>query len=116
MQLCPDETKKWHDCSMMEGINIKVDRVTKKALKAAQCTRQFIKGSFPYEQIWITMGGEKVTGPLQLELEELWGRSTAKKFFNKKGIIFCAHFDSVWWVRYNWATSSYPKMFRIFIT
>jgi hypothetical protein len=43
----------------------------------------------------LQMGGKKVAGPLWLELEEFWGRSTAKKFFNEKGIILSAHFDSV---------------------
>jgi hypothetical protein len=83
MQLHADETKKWCDCSPKERINIKVDRLAKKALKAAHCTRQFIEGSFLYNQIWITMGGEKITCPLWLELEEFWGNSTTKKFFNK---------------------------------
>jgi hypothetical protein len=75
-----DETKKWHDCSLKESVNIKVDRLAKKALKAALCTREFIKASFLYEQIWIMMGGEKVTGPLWLELEKVRGHSTTKKF------------------------------------
>jgi hypothetical protein len=51
-----------------------------------------------------------------LELEEFWGRSTAKKFFTKKRIILFAQFDSVWWVGYNQAISDYPKMSRTFIT
>ncbi len=68
----------------------------KKALKVAHCTGQFIGGTFPYEQIWVTMGGKKVTGPLHLELEEFWGRSTARRFFNKKGIVLSACFDTVW--------------------
>jgi hypothetical protein len=96
VQLHADETKKWCNCTLKECINIKVDRLTKKALKAAHCTGQFIIGTFPYEQIWIMMGWKKVTGPLWLELEEFWGCLTAKKFFNKKGIILSTHFDSVW--------------------
>jgi hypothetical protein len=95
---------------------IKVDSLAKKAIKAAHCTRQFIKDSFPYEQIWITMGGKKVTGPLRLELELFGGSSTAKKFFDEKGILLSANFDSVWWVGYNWAISSYTKTFCTFIT
>ncbi len=44
-----DKTKKWQDCTLKEWINIKVDRLAKKALKAAQCTGQFIGGTFPYK-------------------------------------------------------------------
>jgi hypothetical protein len=100
----------------MEQINIKVDRLAKKALKAAHCTRQFIRGTFPYTQIWVTMGGKKVTGPLHLELGEFWGCSTTRRFFNKKGITLSAHFDTVWGTGYDWAISGYPKLFRSFIT
>jgi hypothetical protein len=60
-----------------------VDRLAKKALKVVHCTRKFIGGTFPYEQIWVTMGGKKVMGLLNLELEEFWGHSTARRFFNK---------------------------------
>jgi hypothetical protein len=78
-----------------------VDRLAKKALKAAYCTGQFIGGTFPFKQIWMTMGGKKLMGPLHLELEESWGQSTARRFFNKKGIVLSAHFDTVWWRGYD---------------
>ena len=62
------------------------------------------------------MGGMKVTGPLCLELEEFRGHSAAKRFFNEKGIILSAHFDTVWWTGYDCAISGYPKPFQTFIT
>jgi hypothetical protein len=40
---------------------------------------------------------------------------TAKIFFNKNGIVLLVHFDSVWWLGYDWAFSRYPKMFLSFI-
>jgi hypothetical protein len=101
VQSYADKTKKWQDCTLKEQINIKVDRLANKALKATHCTRQFIGGTFPYKQIWVTMGGKKVT--LCLELEEFWGRSTARRYFNKKGIVLSTHFDTIWWTGYNWA-------------
>ncbi len=88
----------------------------KKALKAAHCTGKFIGGIFPYEQSWVMMGGMKVTGPLCLELEEFRGHSAAKRFFNEKGIILSAHFDTVWWMGYDRVILGYPKPFRSFIT
>jgi hypothetical protein len=111
-----DKTKKWQDCTLKEQINIKVDSLAKKALKAAHCTGQFIGGIFPYEQIWVTMGGMKVTGPLHLKLEEFWGHTTAKRFFNEKGIVLSAYFDTVWWTGYDCAILGYPKPFQTFIT
>jgi hypothetical protein len=69
---------------LKERINIKVDSLAKKALKSAHYTGEFIEGTFPNEQIWITMGEKKATGSLCLELEEYWGRSSAKNIFMQK--------------------------------
>jgi hypothetical protein len=57
-----DNKKKWQYCSLKERINIKVDRLVNKALKAGLCTGQYIRSSFPNEQIWITLGGRKAMG------------------------------------------------------
>ena len=73
-----DNKNKWWDCSRKEHINIKVENLAKKVLKAGLCTGQYIQSSFPNEQIWITLGGRKAMGSLQAELEEFWGQSTAK--------------------------------------
>ena len=78
-----NNTKRWKDCTLKKQINIKVDSLAKKALKSAHGTREFIEGTFPNEQIWITIGEKKATGPLHSELEEYWGRSSAKKFFHE---------------------------------
>ncbi len=83
---------------------------------AAHSTGKCIKSAFPNEQIWISMGGKKVTGSLRPKPEDFWGQSTAKKFFHKKGTISSAHFDSVWWLGYKRAIFKYPKTFQTFIT
>ena len=54
--------KKWWDCILKEHINIKVDWLAKKALKAGHCTSQFIETSFLNEKIWITLRGRKAIG------------------------------------------------------
>jgi hypothetical protein len=68
-----DDKKKWQDFSLKERINIKVDRLAKKALKAGHCTGQYIRISFPNEKIRITLGGKKAMGSLRAELDEVWG-------------------------------------------
>jgi hypothetical protein len=98
---------------LKEQINIKVNSLAKKALMVAHSTGKCIKSAFPNEQIWMSMGGGKVTCSLRSKLEEFWGRST---FFHKKGIVSSAHFDSVWWLGYKCAISKYPKTFCTFIT
>jgi hypothetical protein len=111
-----DNSKKWRDCTLKERINIKVDALAKKAIKAAHSTGEFIESTFPNEEVWIEMGGKKITGPPRAELEEFWGRSTAKRFFNEKKIVPAVHFDSVWWLGYEKAMAGYPKTFRTFVT
>jgi hypothetical protein len=93
-----DNSKKWQDCTLKERINIK-----------AHSTGEFIESTFPNEEVWIEMGGRKITGSPRAELEEFWGRSTAKRFFNEKNIVPAVHFDSVWWLGYEKAMAGYPK-------
>jgi hypothetical protein len=106
-----NDTKRWQNYTLKECINIKVDRLAKKTLKAAHSTGKFVGSSFSNEQLWITMGGKKVTGSLRNELEDFWGHSTTKKNFHEKGIVPSAHFNFVWWLGYEWVISGYPKTF-----
>ncbi len=62
------------------------------------------------------MGGKKITGLPRAGLNEFWGRSMAKKFFNDKKIVLAAHIDSIWWDGYNKAMAGYPKTFRTIVT
>ena len=73
-----NDTKKWKDCTLKEQLNIIVDCLAKNALKAALFSQEFIEGTFPNKQMWITMGKKKATGLLCSELEEYWGRAAAK--------------------------------------
>jgi len=95
-----DDLKKWRDCTLKERINIRVDALAKNSIKAAHSTGEFIENTFPNEEVWMEMGGRKIIGSPRAELEEFWGRSTAKQFFNEKRIVPVAHFDSVWWLGY----------------
>jgi len=47
------------------------------------------------------MGGRKVTGSLRNQLEDFWGHSTDKKFYQIEGIVSSPHFDSIWWLGLN---------------
>jgi hypothetical protein len=62
------------------------------------------------------MGGRKITGSPRSKLEEYWGRDTANRVFHEKKIVLVAHFDSIWWLRYEKAMAGYPKKFRTFVT
>jgi hypothetical protein len=42
-----NDTKRWKDCTLKEQINIKVDSLAQKALKAAHSTGKCIKSAFP---------------------------------------------------------------------
>jgi hypothetical protein len=85
-----NDAKKWQDCTLNERINIKVDSLAKKALKSTLCSKEFIEGTFPNEQIWITMGKKKATGSLCLELEEYWSCSAAKNSSMKNKLFINA--------------------------
>jgi hypothetical protein len=111
-----EDSKKWQDCTLKEWINIRVDALAKKSIKAAHSTGKFIESNFPNEEVWIEMGGKRITESPKAELEEYWGRSMAKKIFHEKKTVLVAHFESIWWLGYKKAMAEYPKTFRTFVT
>jgi hypothetical protein len=68
-----EDSKKWQDCILKELINIRADALVKKSIKAAHSTGEFIESNFPNEEVWIEMGGKKITGSPRAELKEYWG-------------------------------------------
>jgi hypothetical protein len=111
-----DDSKKWRDCTLKERINIRVDALAKKSLKAGHSTNEFILSEFPCEEVIIKMGNKKITGSPRSSLEEYWGRLSAKKFFDEKKIVQAIHFDMIWWDGYDKAMAGYPKTYRTFVT
>jgi hypothetical protein len=79
-------------------------------------TCKFINRVFSNEQVWIEMGRKKISASPRSELEDFWGRESAKKIFHEKKIVLATHFDSIWWAGYKWAMAGYPKTFQIFVT
>ncbi len=65
-----DDSKKWRDCTLKERINIRVNALAKKSLKAGHSTNEYIESEFPYEEVSIKMGGKKITGLPRDGLEE----------------------------------------------
>jgi hypothetical protein len=58
-----DDIKRWHDCTLKEWVNIKVDGLMTRLLKVAMSTDKFIDSVFPNKHVWIEMKGEKNRHP-----------------------------------------------------
>ena len=52
-----DDTKLWHNCTLKEKINIKVDRLAKAALIAAVAENVYVNSGFPGEYITVATDG-----------------------------------------------------------
>jgi hypothetical protein len=92
-----DDIKEWSECTIQEQINIKVNKLAKKALIHAHLCSTYFDENFPLEDFTIYTN-RKMTGPAKLSLEEYWGRAKAKQFFDAKHIVHALDFDSIWWV------------------
>jgi hypothetical protein len=110
-----DNIQEWSECTIKEQINIKVDKLAKKALIHAHLCSPYFDGNFPLEDFTIFTNW-KVTGPAKLSLKEYWGSAEAKQFFDAKYIVHALDFDSIWWIGMGLVIESYPKMFHVFVT
>ncbi len=74
------------------------------------------EGDFPFETIHLKLAGTRVYGPICQALEVDWEYQAAKALFASKEIIRESNFHLVWWGGLSAAMSSYPKMYRVWIT
>ena len=111
-----DKHKQWDDCTLMEQINIMVDRLAKKALIAAFMSGNFIDSNFPFEQVRVIVGGHKLTGSPKKAFERHWSTQAAREFFHRKDIVSKEDFHLVWWDGLEKVNYSFPKMLRTWLT
>ena len=111
-----DDSRKWADLSLVEQINVTVDRLAKVALLAGVETEEFIDNDFPFESLRLIVDGTKATGSLQAAVVEDVGRRRARNWYHARKIIHRAHFNLVWWQGVGRSMLSFPQMFRVFVT
>ena len=97
-------------------LNVRVDRLAKRALKMAIADGDFISNHFPFEQIRITVGGKKLTALPKATVYKRWAYITAKELYHDRRIIHSKDFDSVWWTGVETVNKRFPKMFGVWWT
>ena len=93
-----------------------VDRCCKSALIAGYASNEYISSTFPFEQLLVTLDGEKVTGSLKKAFESFWGAEKARQFLHDKHIVHRANFNLVWWEGMSKVMTGFPKLYRNWIT
>ena len=81
------ERKGWDNCTLVERMNHKSDRLAKTALIAGFGDEDYISSDFPFEPITVKLHGKKVTGSMEKDFESHWGAKTARAFFHRKQIV-----------------------------
>jgi hypothetical protein len=77
-----DKLKSLSECTQTELMNIIVDDLAQRTLRGTLSSGEFFDGIYPNEDFVITMRGAKITGPIRDALEQHWGRTEAKRFFD----------------------------------
>jgi hypothetical protein len=73
-------------------------------------------GNFPFEIVKLKMSGMRVSGSPWQGLEADWGYCAAQLLFDSKNIICQEDFHLVWWDGLRATMSSYPEMYRAWLT
>ena len=110
------ERKGRHRSTVHERLNDQADKLVKAALLFAISGENAYEGDYPFEMVSIKLTGQRVSGSPRQALQEHWGYNAAKELFGEKNIIRPEHFYLVWWDAVGAAMSSYPKMYRVWIT
>jgi hypothetical protein len=110
------EQKGQHWSTIPERLNDQADKLAKAALLLAISGGNAYEGDYPFEMVSIKLSGQWVSGSPQQALQDHWGYNAAKELLGEKNIIRPEHFYLVWWDAVGAAMSSYPKMYRVWIT
>ncbi len=110
------EWKGRHRSTIPERLNDQADKLAKVALLLAISGGNAYKGKYPFEMVSIKLSGQRVSGSPRQALQDHWGYNAAKQLIGEKNIIRPEHFYLVWWDAVGAAMSSYPKMYRVWIT
>ena len=110
------ERKGWRQCTIPERLNDVADKLAKAALLLAISENHGYEGDYPFELVSLKLEGQRINGSPRQALQQHWGYSAAKALFATKDIIKACNFHLVWWGAVSAAMSSYPKMYRVWIT
>jgi hypothetical protein len=110
------ERKGWSNCTLPERLNHQADKLAKCSLLSAINGGSTMEGDFPFEIVKVKLSGKSVSGSPWQALEADWGYRAARSLFDSKNIIHQEDFHLVWWDRLCATMSSYPKMYRVWLT
>ena len=99
-----------------QQLNVFADVLAKQALATGHSTKCYSKPHYPGENIRIYLDGCKVTSSPKAALYVSWGARTARKFFDKRGIIRSNDFHLIHWDNLSKTMDSLPRMFQVWIT
>jgi hypothetical protein len=77
---------------------------------------RFITRPLPFDQLLLSVGGQKVTGSATKAILNYWGASEARQFFQSKQIVNKRDFDLVYWDGMESVMGRIPEMFRVWVT
>jgi hypothetical protein len=111
-----DDDETWGELTLRERLNVIVDKLAKLGLIAGIADDDYADCIYPYEQIRVTLKGDKVTGSLKKAFSYHWSHKEAKSLFHKKRIVSKYKFEMIYWDGVEAAGHSFPKKFRDFVT
>ena len=99
-----------------ERLNIFVDELCSEAIVRGLTEDDFIQSVFPFEEVVVMAGRNKITGSPRKALYDFWGSRTARALFNNKRIVSIYNFNLIYWGGMDRVMSRFPQQFQIWVT
>ena len=99
--------------SLPAQLNCFCNDLAKRAVNAAILSRSFTTGRLPLEQATLSINGDKQTTDVCKGLRHHIGRRATKVFFQSKGIMPPAVFNSISWTDIKANLQSKPCMYQL---
>lgn len=111
-----DKSTLWDSLFILQQLNVIANQIAKEALWHAFPSGRYISSNFPFESFCVTIGGRKVTSSIWAALYKEWGHAEAHLLFEQRDIVTPSNFNLICWDAVSEAMSTYPRMFRVWVT
>lgn len=111
-----DNGTTFSNLTLPQQLNVMADQLAKSALlqgiECASTTGPF----YPMEPVRIMVSGKKATSSIRSTLYEAWGKGIAQELFQRRHIVSNHNFHFIAWDNVARVMSSYPQMYRTWVT
>ena len=111
-----DDSTSFDSLPFMGQLNVIADNLAKDALLKAVANQQYIVPRWPFEGVYVSMAGSKITSSIRNSMYHHWGRRVSKELYVARKITDYTGFELIHFEAIRRAMKAFPQGYRTWVT